>query len=78
MFSVEGYFDGTACIAIGQNAFRPNQRLIITALDEDFTGPKEISEKQKKLNELHSIFGSISHDEAEEIRNSHFLTRTEI
>lgn len=64
MFSVNGYFDGTACIALDMTQFKPNQRLIITALDEDFDF-EQLSEKQKKLEALHSIFGSISHEEAE-------------
>ena len=70
MVSVNGYFDGSACIALDTSQFRPNQRLVITALDEDFTNKQELEKKQIALTELHNIFGSMSHQEAEDIRNN--------
>lgn len=69
MVSVNGYFDGTACIAVDTSQFHPNQRLVITALDEDFHETKQASVKQAALDELHSIFGSMTHEEAVDIRN---------
>ena len=48
MVSVNGYFDGTACVAVDTSQFHPNQRLVITALDEDFTDGKLIEENVKK------------------------------
>ncbi|MBQ4236128.1 MAG: hypothetical protein II716_04770 [Treponema sp.] len=69
MFSVNGYFDGTACVAVDTSQFHPNQRLVITALDEDFTDGKLIEENVKKLAEMKKIFGSLPHEEAEDIRN---------
>lgn len=68
MLAVNGYFDGTACVALDTSQFRPNQRLIITALDEDFDNTQLMTEKQAALSELHSVFGSLSHEEAEDIR----------
>ena len=69
MVSVNGYFDGSTCVAEDTSRFRLNQRLVITALDEDFNGTKISTEKQSALNELHSIFGAMTHEEAEDIRN---------
>ncbi len=40
MVSINGYFDGTACVSVDTSQFHPNQRLVITALDEDFTAGK--------------------------------------
>lgn len=48
MVSVNGYFDGTACVAVDTSQFHPNQRLVITALDEDFTDGKLIEKNVKK------------------------------
>ena len=56
MVSVNGYFDGTACVAVDTSQFHPNQRLVITALDEDFTDCKLIEENVKKLAEMKKIF----------------------
>ena len=70
MVSVNGYFDGTACVAVDTSQFHPNQRLVITALDEDFTDCKLIEENVKKLAEMKKFFGNLSHEEAEDIRNS--------
>ncbi|MBR6080562.1 MAG: hypothetical protein IKP60_10450 [Treponema sp.] len=52
MVSVNGYFDGTACVAVDTSQFHPNQRLVITALDEDFTDCKLIEGNVKKLAEM--------------------------
>lgn len=69
MVSVNGYFDGTACIATDTSQFRPNQRLVITALDEDYKAQPELEEKKLALEEMKKFFGSLTHEEAEEIRN---------
>lgn len=70
MLAVNGYFDGNNCVALDTSQFRPNQRLIITALDEDFVAEKKLSEKKAALEELHSVFGTMTHEEAEDIRNN--------
>ncbi|MBO6100950.1 MAG: hypothetical protein J6P07_06435 [Spirochaetaceae bacterium] len=69
MVSVNGYFDGTACIATDTSQFRPNQRLVITALDEDYEAQPQLEEKKEKLAEMKKFFGSLTHEEAEDIRN---------
>ena len=70
MLAVNGYFDGTACVALDTSQFRPNQRLIITALDEDFDRTQQLAEKKAALAELHGVFGMLSHEGAEDIRQN--------
>ncbi len=70
MVSVEGYFDGTTCIAADTSHFRPHQRLLITALDDDSTDCAEIKERMQKLSEMKKFFGCLTHEEAEDIRNN--------
>jgi len=68
MVAVNGYFDGTVCIALDTSQFHPNQRLVITALDEDYVEQTE-DEARRKLDEMHEFFGCMTHEEAEDIRN---------
>ena len=70
MVSVNGYFDGNTCIALDTSHFHPNQRLIITALDEDFEDKKQNAKKQIAFEALHGVFGTMTHAEAEDIRNN--------
>ena len=56
MVSVNGYFDGTACVAVDTSQFHPNQQLVITALDEDFTDCKLIEGNVKKTCRDEKIF----------------------
>lgn len=69
MLSVNGYYDGHNYITEGNVAVKPNQKVIITFLDDDFEKGNEMQEKKKKLKELHKVFGSMTHEEAEDIRN---------
>lgn len=41
MQAVAGYFDGNTCIPLDTKIFKPNQRVIITALDEFEQHPKK-------------------------------------
>ena len=70
MLAVNGYFDGNTCIALDTSHFHPNQRLIITALDEDIDANNMQKQKEKALAELHGVFGMLTHEEAEDIRNN--------
>ena len=72
MIAVNGYFDGNVCVALDTSHFKPRQRLIITALDEEYG---EMQEKKAALEELHSVFGAMTHEEAEEIRNNRLTIR---
>ena len=38
--AIQGYFDGTSCIPLEKNRFLPQQKVIITALDEFIEPPK--------------------------------------
>ena len=69
MIAVNGYFDGNTCVALDTSQFRPNQRLVITALDEDFNAQKFL-DKKAALEEMRKFFGCLSHEEAEDIRNN--------
>ncbi len=56
MQAVAGYFDGNTCIPLDSKIFRPNQRVIITALDEYMEPKKKESESVGKvLDELTGI-----------------------
>lgn len=72
MLSVNGYYDGHNYITEGNVAVKPNQKVIITFLDDDFGKENDDDKMQnakKKLEEMKSFFGSLSHEEAEDIRN---------
>lgn len=70
MLSVNGYYDGHNYITEGNIAVKPNQRVIITFLDKDFEEEKPKQDAQEKLAKMKTFFGSLSHDEAEDIRNN--------
>ena len=70
MISVNGYYDGHNYITEGNVAVRPNQRVIITFLDEDFDAGRQQTEKLMALDELHCVFGTMPHEEAEDIRKN--------
>lgn len=67
MMSVNGYYDGHNYVTEGNVAVKPNQRVIITFLDDDFEEKAEIQDAKKKLEKMKSFFGSLSHEEAEDI-----------
>lgn len=69
MLSVNGYYDGHNYITEGNVAVKPNQKVIITFLDDNFEKENEMQEKKKELEELHKVFGSMTHEDAEDIRN---------
>ena len=78
MLAVNGYYDGHNYITEGNIAVKPNQRVIITFLDEDFDenilSKKNCQEsynqdsQDPRIQAVNGIFGILSHDEAEEIR----------
>ncbi len=70
MLTVNGYYDGNNYITEGNIAVKPNQRVLITFLDEDFDEKSKITEKKLALDEMKKFFGSLSHEEAENIRNN--------
>lgn len=70
MLSVNGYYDGHNYITEGNIAVKQNQRVIITFLDKDFEEEKPKQDAQAKLEKMKAFFGSLSYDEAEDIRNN--------
>ncbi len=69
MLAVKGYFDGNNYIVEENVVVKPNQRVIITFLDDDFDA-SATSEKKRAFDELHRVFGTMTHEEAEDIRNN--------
>ena len=70
MVAVNGYFDGQNYIAKEQVAVRPNQRVIITLLDDDFTETKSQDDAREKLGVMKKFFGSLTHEDDEALRNN--------
>lgn len=70
MVAVNGYFDGQNYVAEEQVAVRPNQRVIITVLDEDVPDVKPQDDARKKIEVMKRFFGSLTHEEAETIRTN--------
>ncbi|MBR4373308.1 MAG: hypothetical protein IKP49_02965 [Treponema sp.] len=70
MLSVKAYYDGHNYITEGNVIVKPNQQVIITFLDDDFEAEKQNNEKKAAIEEMRKFFGSLSHEEAEEIRNN--------
>ena len=68
MKNIPAYFDGNAVRTVEDYPFRKNQRLVITVLD-DFAEERR-TEKRMALDELHGIFGTMTHEEAEDIRRN--------
>ncbi len=69
MTALKGYINGNTIIAEDSlpNSY-DGKEVIITILDKNFETEK-MQEKKKALKELHSVFGSMTHKEAEDIRN---------
>lgn len=68
MISVKGYFDGTVCIPLEEIHAQANQQVIITVLDGDTPLAQDPSVAMK-------IFATLSHEQAETIRNEPFRTK---
>ena len=70
MKAVAGYFDGNACIPLDTRIFRPNQRVIITALEEYIQPPKKSTKPASTiLDELTGILHSDTTMTLKEIRS---------
>ncbi|MFA6856065.1 MAG: hypothetical protein WCR31_02550 [Treponema sp.] len=69
MQTVAGYFDGKTCIPFDPKVFRPNQRVIITGLDEYVQPSRKHEQSVSSLvDELTGILGYNKNITAEEIR----------
>lgn len=70
MQAVNGYYDGQNYIVDENVMVKPNQKVIITLLDENLTEAKNTNEAQKKFEVMKRFFGCLTHEEAESIRNN--------
>jgi hypothetical protein len=78
MLAVKGYYDGYNYITEGNVAVKPNQHVIITFLEDDIednkkTLPKiqhKLENQDERIHAIDGIFGILSHEEAEKIRNN--------
>lgn len=69
MTALKGYVSGNTIVAEDEvpDSF-DGKEVIITILDKNFEEKKQ-EDAKKKLEEMKSFFGSLSHEEAEDIRN---------
>lgn len=70
MTALKGYISGGAIVA--EDAVPDSydgKEVIITILDKSFEG-KNVSDAKKKLEIMKSFFGTLSHEEAEDIRKN--------
>ena len=78
MTAIKGYYDGYNYITEGNVAIKPNQHVIITFLDDDFEDNKKslpkvqqrLENQDERIQAINGIFGILSHEEAENIRNN--------
>lgn len=62
MISVNGYFDGTACVPLEKIEAKPFQRVIITVLDTSFPSEKEQGSINEGLALLKKFTGCIDRE----------------
>ncbi len=67
--TVEGYFDGTAVRTLEPVDLKPNQRVFISVLDNDYTDSKK-QRIQEKLDIIHSVYGMLSPEESKNVDES--------
>lgn len=70
MTALKGYISGGVIVA--EDAVPDSydgKEVIITILDKSFEG-KNVSDAKKKLEIMKSFFGTLSHEEAEDIRKN--------
>lgn len=74
MLSVAAYYDGKNYITEGNVAVKPNQRVIITFLDNEIQSPKKAS-ASKILDDLTGIISSSEPLTAKDIRAQRLAER---
>ncbi len=62
MLAVSGYYDGAIIQPLEKIVAKPNQRVIITIMDE-FVSPDVISQKRKALQGFFALAGDIDINE---------------
>ena len=56
--TIEGYFDGTAVRTLEPVDLKPNQRVFISVLDNDYSDSKK-QRIQEKLDSISSVYGML-------------------
>ncbi|MBR0030786.1 MAG: hypothetical protein IJP61_00640 [Treponema sp.] len=69
MLAVAGYFDGNTCVPFDTRIFKPNQRVIITALDEFV--PQKIVKNESVSKILEELTGVIHSDKPISMKEIH-------
>ena len=67
--TIEGYFDGTAVRTLEPVDLKPNQRVFISVLDNDYSDSKK-QRIQEKLDSIKSVYGMLSSDESKAVKDS--------
>ena len=66
---IEGYFDGTAVRTLEPVDLKPNQRVFISVLDNDYSDSKK-QRIQEKLDSINSVYGMLSPEESKAVEES--------
>ena len=67
--TIEGYFDGTAVRTLEPVDLKPNQRVFISVLDNDYSDSKK-QRIQEKLDSINSVYGMLSPEEAKAVEDA--------
>ena len=66
---IEGYFDATAVRTLEPVDLKPNQRVFISVLDNDYSDSKK-QRIQEKLDSINSVYGMLSPEESKAVEDS--------
>lgn len=66
---IEGYFDGTAVRTLEPVDLKPNQRVFISVLDNDYSDSKK-QRIQENLDSINSVYGMLSPEESKAVEDS--------
>lgn len=67
--TVEGYFDGTVIRTLEPVDLKPNQRVFISVLDNDYSDSKK-QHIPEKLDSINSVYGMLSPEESKVVEDS--------
>ena len=66
---IEGYFDGTAVRTLEPVDLKPNQRVFISVLDNEYSDSKK-QRIQENLDSINSVYGMLSPEESKAVEDS--------
>ena len=67
--TIEGYFDGTAVRTLEPVDLKPNQRVFISVLYNNYSDSKK-QRIQEKLDSINSVYGMLSPEESKAVEDS--------